>query len=40
MASPLNTLLYAAHPYQTTAVNDVRNWAKDLAAARPTTVAA
>ena len=40
VASRLNTLLHAARPYETTAVNDVRNRAKDLAAARPTTVAA
>ncbi|WP_327732677.1 Tat pathway signal protein [Streptomyces nojiriensis] len=40
VAARLNTLLHAARPYQTTAVNDVRNRAKDLAAARPTTVAA
>ncbi|MFJ7206227.1 Tat pathway signal protein [Streptomyces sp. NPDC098789] len=39
VASRLNTLLNAARPYETTAVNDVRNRAKDLAA-RPTTVAA
>ncbi|WP_405785926.1 Tat pathway signal protein [Streptomyces sp. NBC_01367] len=40
VASRLNTLLQAARPYQTKAVNDVQNRAKDLAAARPTTVAA
>ncbi|OEJ61103.1 Tat pathway signal protein [Streptomyces agglomeratus] len=40
VASRLNTLLEAARPYRTTAVEDVRTRAKDLAAARPTTVAA
>ncbi|MFJ3976202.1 Tat pathway signal protein [Streptomyces sp. NPDC090021] len=40
VTSRLNTLLRAARPYETAAVNDVRHRAKDLAAARPTTVAA
>ncbi|WP_405827185.1 MULTISPECIES: Tat pathway signal protein [unclassified Streptomyces] len=40
VASRLNTLLHAASPYETTAVDDVRNRARDLAGARPTTVAA
>ncbi|WP_258023981.1 hypothetical protein [Streptomyces bambusae] len=40
VASRLNTLLHAARPYGTAAVNDVRDRAKDLAAARPTAVAA
>ncbi|WP_327387840.1 hypothetical protein [Streptomyces sp. NBC_01207] len=39
VVSRLNMLMHAARPYQTTAVNDVRNLAKDLAAC-PTTVAA
>ncbi|GAA0379226.1 Tat pathway signal protein [Streptomyces blastmyceticus] len=40
VASRLNTLLDAARPYHTPAVNDIRAQAKDLATARPTTVAA
>ncbi|MGW0754009.1 hypothetical protein [Streptomyces sp. NPDC002587] len=40
MASRLNTLLDAARPYETSAVDDLRNRARDLTAARPTTVAA
>ncbi|WP_086739752.1 Tat pathway signal protein [Streptomyces glaucescens] len=40
VASRLNTLLDAARPYRTAAVDEVRTRAKDLAAARPTTVAA
>ncbi|MGP3981426.1 Tat pathway signal protein [Streptomyces sp. KR80] len=40
VTSRLNTLLDAAHPYRTAAVNEVRTRAKDLAAARPTTIAA
>ncbi|MCX5372687.1 hypothetical protein OG613_42540 [Streptomyces sp. NBC_00015] len=36
----LNTLLGAARPYKTAAANAVRARAADLAAARPTTVAA
>ncbi|MFJ6486518.1 MULTISPECIES: hypothetical protein [unclassified Streptomyces] len=40
VTSRLNTLLHAARPYKTTAVNDLRNRARDLTAARPTTVAA
>lgn len=40
VASRLNTLLDAARPYETAAVADVRIRAKELAAARPTTVAA
>jgi hypothetical protein len=40
VASRLNTLLDAARPYRTTAVDEVRTRAADLAAARPTTVAA
>ncbi|MFF7601456.1 hypothetical protein [Streptomyces mirabilis] len=35
-----NTLLDAARPYQTAAVDDVRTQPQDLAAARPTTIAA
>lgn len=40
VASRLNTLLDAARPYETASVDDVRTRAKDLAAARPTTIAA
>ncbi|UUU44340.1 Tat pathway signal protein [Streptomyces sp. NBC_00162] len=40
VTSRLNTLLHAARPYETSAVDDVRNRARDLAAARPTAVAA
>ncbi|MFH9826530.1 MULTISPECIES: hypothetical protein [Streptomyces] len=40
MASRLNTLLDAARPYETAAVDEVRTRARDLAAARPTTIAA
>ncbi|MFJ9380541.1 hypothetical protein [Streptomyces sp. NPDC101455] len=40
VASRLNTLLDAARPYRTAAVDEVRTRAADLAAARPTTVAA
>ncbi|MFE9254121.1 Tat pathway signal protein [Streptomyces sp. NPDC006879] len=40
VASRLNTLLDAARPYKTTAVDEVRTRAKELAAARPTTIAA
>ncbi|MFD4865309.1 Tat pathway signal protein [Streptomyces sp. NPDC058412] len=40
VASRLNTLLHAASPYETTAVDDVRSRARDLAGARSTTVAA
>ncbi|GAA1925471.1 hypothetical protein [Streptantibioticus ferralitis] len=40
VASRLNTLLDAARPYRTAAVDEVRTLAKDLAAARPTTVTA
>ncbi|MFC4516294.1 hypothetical protein [Streptomyces ehimensis] len=40
VASRLNTLLAAARPYGTAAVEEVRTRAKDLAASRPTTVAA
>ncbi|WP_225321019.1 Tat pathway signal protein [Streptomyces luteolifulvus] len=40
VASRLNTLLDAARPYETATVDDVRTRAKDLAAARPTTIAA
>ncbi|WP_331739519.1 Tat pathway signal protein (plasmid) [Streptomyces sp. NBC_00015] len=40
VASRLNTLLGAARPYKTAAVNAVRARAADLAAARPTTIAA
>ncbi|MFF3675881.1 Tat pathway signal protein [Streptomyces sp. NPDC002120] len=40
VASRLNTLLHAASPYETTAVDDVRSRARDLADARSTTVAA
>lgn len=40
VASRLNTLLNAARPYETASVDDVRTRAKELAAARPTTIAA
>ncbi|MEU1940862.1 hypothetical protein ACH49O_41870 [Streptomyces coeruleorubidus] len=40
VASRLNTLLDAARPYRTADVNEVRTRAADIAAARPTTVAA
>ena len=40
VASRLNTLLDAARPYETAAAKDVRTRARDLAAARPTTIAA
>ncbi|MEU1465485.1 Tat pathway signal protein [Streptomyces sp. NPDC005727] len=40
VASRLNTLLDAARPYRTAVVDEVRTRATDLAAARPTTVAA
>jgi hypothetical protein len=40
VASRLNTLLDAARPYETAAVNDVRTRARELTAARPTTIAA
>ncbi|WP_432247803.1 Tat pathway signal protein [Streptomyces sanyensis] len=40
VASRLNTLLDAARPYGTAVVEDVRTRAKELAAARPTTIAA
>ncbi|WP_046496079.1 hypothetical protein [Streptomyces odonnellii] len=40
VASRLNTLLEAARPYHTSATDEVRTRAKDLAAARPTVVAA
>ncbi|MER6314398.1 Tat pathway signal protein [Streptomyces sp. NPDC001581] len=40
VASRLNTLLHAASPYQTTAVDDVRSRARELTGARSTTVAA
>ncbi|MEU9212784.1 hypothetical protein AB0D27_33910 [Streptomyces sp. NPDC048415] len=40
VASRLGTLLDAARPYGTAAVDDVRTRARDLAAARPTTIAA
>nr|BAJ19036.1 hypothetical protein [Streptomyces sp. SANK 62799] len=40
VASRLNTLLAAARPYRTAAVEDVRARTRDLAAARPTTIAA
>ncbi|GAA3803140.1 hypothetical protein GCM10022403_041470 [Streptomyces coacervatus] len=40
VASRLNSLLDAARPYETAAVHEVRTRAKDLAAARPTTIAA
>jgi hypothetical protein len=40
VASRLNTLLDSARPYETAAVQDVRSRARDLATARPTTIAA
>lgn len=40
VASRLNTLLDAARPYETAVVDDVRSRARELAAARPTTIAA
>lgn len=40
VASRLNTLLDAARPYKTAAVDEVRTRAADLASSRPTTVAA
>ncbi|WP_033281315.1 hypothetical protein [Streptomyces sp. NRRL F-525] len=40
VASRLNTLLDAARPYGTTTVDDVRTRARELAAARPTPIAA
>ncbi|GAA2327924.1 Tat pathway signal protein [Streptomyces violaceusniger] len=40
VASRLNTLLDATRPYRTPLVDEVRGRARDLAAARPTTVAA
>ncbi len=40
VASRLNTLLNAARPYRTAAVDEVRTRARDLASSRPTTVAA
>ncbi|BCL28716.1 hypothetical protein ACFFS2_04715 [Streptomyces aurantiacus] len=40
VASRLDTLLDAARSYETATVDDVRNRAKELAAARPTTIAA
>ncbi|MEV8547952.1 Tat pathway signal protein [Streptomyces sp. NPDC051572] len=40
VASRLNTLLDAARSYETATVDDVRTRAKELAAARPTTIAA
>lgn len=40
VASRLNSLLDATRRYRTTSVEEVRGRAKDLAAARPTTVAA
>ncbi|MEU2565088.1 Tat pathway signal protein [Streptomyces longispororuber] len=40
VASRLNTLLDAARPYRTATVDEVRTRAADLAAARPTTLAA
>jgi hypothetical protein len=40
VASRLNTLLDAARPYRTTAVDEIRTRAADLAAVRPTAVAA
>ncbi|MFK4149647.1 hypothetical protein [Streptomyces sp. NPDC004065] len=36
----LNTLLDAARPYETAAVDDVRSRTRELAAARPTTIVA
>ncbi|ARZ65672.1 Tat pathway signal protein [Streptomyces albireticuli] len=40
VASRLNTLPAAAHPYVTTAVEEVRTRGADLAGSRPTAVAA
>lgn len=40
VTSRLNTLLDAARPYETAAAADVRSRARDLTAARPTTIAA
>ena len=40
VVSRLNTLLEAARPYRTSPVDEVRTRARDLAAARPTAVAA
>ncbi|GAB2967458.1 hypothetical protein GCM10023080_032600 [Streptomyces pseudoechinosporeus] len=40
VTSRLNTLLDAARPYETAAVDEVRTRATELAAARPTTIAA
>ncbi|MFB7091531.1 Tat pathway signal protein [Streptomyces sp. NPDC056296] len=40
VASRLNTLLAAARPYKTATVDEVRTRARDLAASRPTAVAA
>ncbi|MFI6276384.1 Tat pathway signal protein [Streptomyces sp. NPDC050988] len=40
VTSRLNTLLDAARPYETATVDEVRARAKDLATARPTTIAA
>lgn len=40
VTSRLNTLLDAARPYESTVVDDVRTKARELAAARPTTIAA
>ncbi|MDQ1028963.1 hypothetical protein QF035_006545 [Streptomyces umbrinus] len=40
VASRLDTLLDTARPYRTTAVDEVRTRAKDLAVSRPTTIAA
>ncbi|MEU6913020.1 Tat pathway signal protein [Streptomyces olindensis] len=40
VASRLNTLLVAARPYKTASVEDVRSKARELAAARPTTITA
>ncbi|MFJ8231445.1 hypothetical protein ACIQ9E_16045 [Streptomyces sp. NPDC094448] len=40
ITSRLNTLLHAARTYETAAVDDVRDRARDLAASRPATIAA
>ncbi|MEU4049701.1 hypothetical protein AB0F09_10920 [Streptomyces olivaceus] len=40
VAARLNTLLDAARPYETATVDDVRTRVKEVAGARPTTVAA
>ncbi|MDX2695647.1 Tat pathway signal protein [Streptomyces ipomoeae] len=40
VTSRLNTLLNAARPYESTAVEDVRSRARELATTRPTTIAA